>query len=178
MQFVSVGKDWKKLPVGPSNGGQLFGKLISTATEAYRIISSGGRNMSSMITPITILGDPSKVDVDLAKTLGIRTKESSHRLLLEIEAVVDTGADSCVSEKVVRKILGREELPDARTGLQSCTGVDPNKERNKIRIVSSDGQVCVTEARIVANLGAGPPDTLDYITATKCEFGITKEKEH
>ena len=141
--FESVGKGWSKLTVGPANGGQLFSKLISTATEAYRIISTRGRNMSSMITPVTLLGNPSKVNVDLATSLGIKTKESPDGLLLEIEAVVDTGAISCVSEKVVRRILGREELPDAPTGLQGCTGVDPNKDRDKIRVVSSDGQVCV-----------------------------------
>ena len=134
--------------------------------------------MSSMITPITLLGDPTKVDVDLAKSLGIKTKESSDGLLLELEAVVDTGADSCVSEKAVRKILGREELPDARTGLLGVGGIDPNRDRDKIRIVSSEGLVCVTEARIVANLGPGPPDSPDYITATKCEFEIKEENEH
>ena len=177
-ELTSVTEGWKKLTVGPANGGELFRKLISTATEAFRIVSKGGRNMSSMITPITLLGDPTKVDVDLAKSLGIKTKESSDGLLLELEAVVDTGADSCVSEKAVRKILGREELPDARTGLLGVGGIDPNRDRDKIRIVSSEGLVCVTEARIVANLGPGPPDSPDYITATKCEFGIKEENEH
>ena len=177
-EFNSVVEGWKKLTVGPVNGGELFRKLISTATEVFSIVSKKGRNMSSMITPITILGDSTKVDVELAKSLDIRTRESPDGLLLELEAVVDTGADSCVSEKVVRKILGREELPDARTGLLGVGGIDPNKDRDKIRIVSSDGLVCVTEARIVTNLGPGPPDSPDYITATKCEFGITKENEH
>ena len=76
-ELTSVGEGWKKLTVGPANGGQLFRKLISTATEAFRIISKEGRNMSSMITPITILGDPTKVNVELAKSLGIKTKESN-----------------------------------------------------------------------------------------------------
>ena len=49
-----------------------------------------------------LLGDPDKVDVRLAKTLGFPMKESTCGLLLEVFAIADTGADIWGSHQTIR----------------------------------------------------------------------------
>ena len=43
---------------GPSNGGAIFSELLFTATTAYKMTASRGKNMSSMMTSLTIVGNP------------------------------------------------------------------------------------------------------------------------
>ena len=159
IKVTPIGKDLKKLTIGPGSQSPLFNALISYATKAYGMVSRAGRNMSSMVTPITLLGDPGKVDVRLAKSLGIPMKDSPSGLLLEVSAIADTGADICVSEKVIRRVLGREVLPDAHGGLQGATGLETSRDKDKLRIVCADGQVTVCETRIVDDLGKSSADT-------------------
>ena len=59
---------------GPREGGEIFEVLMATAVKAYEMVSAGGRNMSSMLTPITLMGSD-KTNKELATSLGIPFKE-------------------------------------------------------------------------------------------------------
>ena len=165
------------MTIGPGSRSPLFNALISFATEAYAIVSKAGRNMSSMVTPITLLGDRGKVNVELAESLGIPMKDSPSGLLLEVSAIADTGADTCVSERIIRRVLGREALPDARGALQGATGLETSRDKDKLRIVCADGQITVCETRIVDNLGKSSTDTASYRAASNKEFGIISPED-
>jgi hypothetical protein len=119
------------------------------------MVSAKGKNMSSMVTPVTLMGSKGTVDLKLAERLGIPIKELGSNIIMETDAVADTGADIGVCDKTIRAVLGREPLPDAVTDLQGCTGKDNNRNQDKIRIVTSDKEITLVEARTVENLGAG-----------------------
>ena len=110
--------NFKRYHIGPNNSSLLFNLVLNYATKAHKLISTNERNMSSMVSPITILGDSDKVDIKLAKKLGIPAEQSKHGVLLEVNAIIDCGADTCVTDAQLRKVLGRDGLPPARGLLQ------------------------------------------------------------
>ena len=168
---------WTKTTLGPLTGGEIYEKLLQVAVEAYNLVSSNGRNMSSMLTPLTLLGDKDLVNLDLASQEEIPFKEVEQGIVLDIIGCADTGADTTVSEKKTRQLLGREVLPDATTLLQGCTGSSNNRLQDKMRFIDEQGNITVVEARGVETLGTTPPDSLHYVTSAKCEFGINDENE-
>ena len=164
-----------RVTYGPKEGGVMFRELINTATRAFQKLESAGRNMSSMITPITVMGSIKSADMDLARSLNLNTKEIGEDFVVETSGVVDTGADVAVGDKTIRKVLGREPLPDAKSGLQGCTGTDENRAQDKIRIVTKDKQVTIASVRTVETLGVGAPDTAEFQEAVKSELGLKGE---
>ena len=168
---------WTKTTLGPLTGGEIYEKLLQVAVEAYNIVSSNGRNMSSMLTPLTLLGDKNLVDLDLARQEGIPFKEVEQGIVLDIAGCADTGADTTVGDKKTRQLLGREKLPDATTSLQGCTGSSNNRLQDKMRFIDEHGNVTVVEARGVETLGITPPDSPHYVTSAMCEFGINEANE-
>ena len=105
--------------------------------------------MSSMISLVTILGDSDKVDKRMAKEFDIPAKQSEQGILLEVSAVIDSGADTCVTDVQLRKVLGRDGLPPAKGLLQGVGGFAANRNRDILRIVDSGGKVSVTDVREV-----------------------------
>ena len=126
-----------------------------------------------MISAVTILGDSDKVDKRLAKKLNIPTKQSKQGVLLEVNAIIDCGADTCVTDAQLRKVLGRDGLPPARGLLQGVGGFDANRNRDILRIVDGGGKVSVTDVREVETLGNSPPDGPKYQQGVMAEFTIT-----
>ena len=173
-----VVEGWTKTTLGPVVGGAVYEKMLQTAVEAFNIVSANGRNMSSMLTPLTLLGDKELVNLDLAKREEIPFKEVENGVIFEITGCTDTGADVTVNETETRKLLGREELPDAKSALQGCTGSSNDKLQDKLRFVDEEGEVTVVETRGVETLGKTAPDSPQYIDCVKSEFGINSENEH
>ena len=157
---------------GAKDGGVIFDELLKTAIKAYEIVSAKGRNMSSMVTPVTLMGSKETVNPQLASQLKIPWQEIDTDIILEIEGVCDTGADTGVCDKNIRDILGREPLADAASDLQGCTGKDGNRNQDKIRIVTSNKEVSLVEARTVESLGTGAPDSQEFIEAVVQEINI------
>ena len=44
-----------KKSYGPREGGEIFAVLLETATKIFNLVSKAGRNIASMVTPITVL---------------------------------------------------------------------------------------------------------------------------
>ena len=68
---------------GPKEGGKIFEALLETAVKAYEMVSARGKNMSSMLTPMTLMGSKETVDLKLAANLGICTKEIGSDIIME-----------------------------------------------------------------------------------------------
>ena len=73
----------------------------------------------------------------------ISTKTIKGKVILESVGIADTGADIAVCDNDLRNILGREPLQDATVNIHGCTGTSNNKNKNKLRIVTSDKEVTV-----------------------------------
>ena len=53
------------------NEGQVFEALLNTAIMAYRIMARNGRNMSSMMTPITLVGEKKDANIKMTEQLNL-----------------------------------------------------------------------------------------------------------
>ena len=73
--------------------------------------------------------------------------------LLESVGIADTGADIAACDNMLRNILGREPLQDATVNIHGCTGTSNNKNKDKLRIVTSDKEVTVIEQDKYLNWG-------------------------
>ena len=134
--------------------------------------------MSSMTTPVTLLANKDSVDVGQAARLGMPAKDVDGKVIVESEAIADTGADIAVCDDTIRNILGREPLQDATVNIHGCTGTSDNKNQDKLRIVTSNKQVTVIETRQVPELGYSGPDSEAFKIAVKTELGITSANEN
>ena len=54
---------------GPMDQKNIFEELLSTAVKAYKMTAEKGRNMSSMMTPITLVGEKKESNIKLAEKL-------------------------------------------------------------------------------------------------------------
>ena len=134
--------------------------------------------MSSMTTPITLLANQNSVDIERAVEMGISTKTIEGKVVLESVGIADTGADFAVCDTMFRNILGREPLQDATVNIHGCTGTSNNKNKDKLRIVTSDKEVTVIETRQVPELGYSGPGSDTFKRAVKAELGITAKNEN
>ena len=155
--------DLIKTTYSPKKGGMIFETLLETDVKAYEMVSARRKNMSSMLTPMTLMGSKATVDLELASKLRIPTKEIGSDIIMETCGVADTGADIGVCDSRIRAVLGIEPLQDAESDLQGCTGKDSNRNQDKIRIVTSSKEVTLVEARTVENLGVGASDSPEFI---------------
>ena len=57
--------------VGPMDKKDIFESLLSTAIKAYKMTAAKGRNMSSMMTPITLVGERKDSNIQLVKKLKL-----------------------------------------------------------------------------------------------------------
>ena len=125
----------------PKEGGPIFSKLLEILTKLFEKVSKAGRNLSSMTTKVTIVGDEKEVNPRKAALNGIKMKEVNGKVLCETTGVVDKGADTNCKDKKLREILGRDALDDAGQALQGCTGSSDDMKKDKLRIVCVDKQM-------------------------------------
>ena len=126
-----------------------------------------------MTTPITVLAEENEADVRKAAIHGFEVKEVNSQVLVQTHAVADTGADTNVTDCKLRDVLGRAALEDAEVDLQGCTGSSDNRKKDKLRIVTSDKEVTVIEARRIDELGFSGPNTTLFTECMKAELGIS-----
>ena len=89
----------------------IFESLLSTAIKAYKITAAKGRNMSSMMTPITLVGEKKESNIKLAEELNLPMSVRNEKVYIECTGVCDTGADITVSDQAIRDILYIDLLP-------------------------------------------------------------------
>ena len=109
--------------------GQIFDKLLEVSTRLFNAVSDAGRNLSSMTTPVTIVGEENEIDVKKAAIDGFKIKKINGQILCESLGIVDTN----VTDSELRAVLGCDALEDANVDLQGCTG-------------SSDRRVCLASS--------------------------------
>ena len=62
-------------PYEPNTGGQTFDKLLEVSRRLFKAVSDAGRNLSSMTTPVTIVGEENEIDVEKAAIDGFNVKK-------------------------------------------------------------------------------------------------------
>ena len=134
---------------GPQKGGAIFEELINISTKAFQRLEHTCRNISSMVTPISLMGSLKTADLSLANSLNLNIKTLGEDFVVETLGVVDTGADVGVGDKVIRQVLGREPLPDAKNNLQGCTGTAESRTQDKICIITKDKQITLASVRTI-----------------------------
>ena len=86
--------------------------------------------------------------------------------------IVDTGADiSCTTDEV-RDALGRAPLTDADGALKG--GALRDREKDKLRVITSDKKVTICEARKVGDLGINGNVNQCFNEAARIEIGSDK----
>ena len=145
--------------VGPMDKKDIFESLLSTAIKAYKMTAAKGRNMSSMMTPITLVGERKESNIQLAEELNLPMSVRNEKVYIECTGACDTGADITVSDQAIRDILGRDKLPNAEGSLQGCTASTDYRRKDKLRVVTAEKKVVILESRLVNELGKGAPDS-------------------
>ena len=124
-----------------------------------------------MSTPITLLVEEGECDVNKLGELGIETKKIGGQYVLETSCIVDTGADiSCTTDEV-RDALGRAPLTDANGGVTGVGGVHRGKEKDKLRVVTTDKQITICESRKVGDLGVNGNVNQRFNETARLEIG-------
>ena len=71
----------------------------------------------------------------------------------------------------VREALGRAPLTDASGGVTGVGGVHKGKEKDKLRVVTSDKQITICESRKVSDLGVNGNVNLRFNESARLEIG-------
>ena len=87
--------------------------------------------MSSKITSLPIVRNPSATNIKLAEELKLPMTFVDDKILIVTTASCDTGADVSVTDKNIRKILEEDKLLNAEGVLQGCTGTTDDR-RNEL----------------------------------------------
>ena len=161
----------------PIKGGQIFSKLVEISIKLFDKVSKAGRNLSSMTTKVTIMGDEYVVNSRKAELNGIKIKEVNGKILCETTGIVDTGTDTNCIDRKLREVLGRDALRDAGQVLQGCTGSSDNMKKYNLRLVCMDKQITVVEARGIDELGYNGPNSKTFMEALRTEMEISVDKE-
>ena len=113
-------------------GGRIFNLLLNFSTQLFKQVTKFGKNLSSMTSEVTILANEDEVDMRRAALHGVKIKEANSKILLQTHAIADTGADTNCTDQTLRKVIGRDKLPDAHLGLKGATGTNENKCKDKL----------------------------------------------
>ena len=132
--------------------------------------------MSSMMTPITLVGVKKVTIVKLAEQFNMPISTENGKVFIECTAVCATGAYITVSDKGNRDVIGKDKLPNAEGSLQACTGKTENRRKTNCVQSQQRKKVVTLESRIVEELGQGAPDSKTFQKAVKHEFGVDAKK--
>ena len=144
-------------------------------TQIHNLVNGAGRNIASMISPVTIQVDKEICEVKKLERMGIETQEDGDNYLLEVMAIVDTGADvSCVSNEM-REGLGRAPLKDALGKIIGIGGSQSNREKDKLRVITCDKEITVVETRKIGELGINAHNNILFNEVIREELGISSE---
>ena len=131
-----------------------------------------------MTTPLTVYADEEgKVDSTSAAINGIEVHVVNGKSLLETCGITDTGADTNCTDRTLRKVMGRDPLPDAAVGIQGSTGVSNDKSKDRLRLVTSDNEITVMESRSIDDLGYSGPNSTEFLASVKVELDVTEKNE-
>ena len=100
---------YKRIKYEAKTGGNMFKKLLNISTQLFQKIEEKGKNLSSMTTEVTILGNKGEVDVRKAVINGLQVNAVNDTMLVQTHGIVDTGADTNCTDKKLREVLGRRQ---------------------------------------------------------------------
>merc|ERR1711888_89842 len=105
----------------------------------------------------------------------MKIKEINDQLLIQTHAIADTGAETNCTDKILRKVLGRDVLPNATLSLKGATESSENKLKDKLRIITKDKEINVIEARNIEDLGYTGPNLVQILECVKKELNVGEE---
>ena len=130
-----------------------------------------------MTSEVTILAKDDEVDMRRAAIHGMKVREVNSKILLQTHAIADTGADTNCTDQTLKKVLGRDKLPDAHLGLKGATGINENKCKDKLRIITKDKEINVIEARSTEELCYTGPNSAQFLGCVKKELNEMRKTE-
>merc|ERR1711888_1617 len=130
-----------------------------------------------MINEVTIIAKDTEVDMKKAGIHNMKVRNVNDQLLIQTHAIVDTGADTNCTDKTLRKVLGRDKLPDAPLGLNGATGTNENKHKDKLLVITKDKEINVLEARSIEDLGYNGPNSVQFLNCVKKEIDVNEENK-
>ena len=142
-----------------------YKKLLKKAVELSENVREAGKNMSSSIVPIRVVGEKQKVDMEMIRKMKIPYSIKDNQVILTVLGVTDNGADTGVEIDRLRKILGKDRLADAASGLQGVNSTSSDKERNIITILTVDNDPINIDVRSVRDLGISKNANVTYMKA-------------
>ena len=158
-------------------GGRLFYLLLNFSTQLFQEVSKYGKNLSTMTSEVTLLAEESEIDFCKAAIHNIKVKTVSGQTLIQTHAIADTGAEPNCTDRTLRKILGRDEMPNAPVGLQGATGSNNDKSKDRLRVVTKDKEIHVLESRSIDDLGYTGPNSSQFLNCVKTEMGVNEENK-
>ena len=129
---------------------------MNFSTQLFQEVSKHGKNLSSLTSEVTLLADEFEVDFKKAALHNIKIKNVAGQTLVQTHAIADTGAEPNCTDKTLRKVLGRDKMPNAPVGLQGATGTNDDKSKDKLRIVTKDKEINVMESRNIEGKKTNP----------------------
>ena len=129
---------YKRVKFEAKTGGRIFKFLLNFSTQLFQQVSKFGKNLSSMTSEVTILAKDGEVDMRKAAIHNMKVKNVNDQLLIQTHAIADTGADTNCTDQTLRKVLGRDKLPDASQGLKGTTGTNENKHKDELRVITKE----------------------------------------
>ena len=109
--------------------------------------------------------------MEMIRKMKIPYSLKDNQVILTVLGVTDNGADTGVEIDKLRKMLGKDRLADAASGLQGVNSNSIGKERNIITILTVDNDP------INIDLGISKNANITYMNAVKREFNISKKNE-
>ena len=125
-----------------------------------------------MTSQVTILAKKEEVNTRKAAIHNMKVREVNNQLLIQTHAIADTGAETNCTDRTLRKVLGRDVLPDATLVLKGATGSSENKLKDKLRIITKDKEINVIEARNIEDLGYTGPNSVQFLECVKKELNV------
>ena len=120
---------YKRVKFEAKTGGRIFKLLLNLSTQLFEQVSKFGKNLSSMTSEVTILAKKEEVNTRKAAIHNMKVREVNNQLLIQTHAIADTGAETNCTDRTLRKVLGRDVLPDATLALKEPQ--DPVRTNSK-----------------------------------------------
>merc|ERR1711895_239901 len=86
-------------------------------------------------------------------------------------------AETNCTDRTLRKVLGRDVLPNAALSLEGGHRSSENRLKDKLRIITKDKEINVIEARYINDLGYTGPNSPQFLKCVKKELNVGKENK-
>ena len=170
-------EETEMIKIGPKSDMKLlYQGLLHSSVELFKSVEQEGKNMTSCVLPITVIGDKSKVDMNKLKDLELSYEFQDDEVFIETPGCLDSGADPTIQTAEISDVLNSERLEDDGTTIRGATGVTEANVRHKVSFMTTSKDRENMECRTVEKLGGEDRPTAGYMKGVMTEFGMSKEQ--